>query len=297
MSLFVHSKSSSAVLLADSGSTKTDWCIVVDGKPVFQCQTSGLNPALQPIEIIKEVLTNGLLGEYRKQSCCHSFPENLVVRFYGAGCRGVSTVVMREALAESLSLSVDNINVESDLMAAAHALCCNSEGIACILGTGSNSCLYDGESIIANVPALGYILGDEGSGAVLGKRFVNSLFKGSLPDSIKREFVDSTGMDLDAVIRRVYKEPMANRFLASISLFIYAHIECPQVESIVIKNFVDFFDKNISHYQRPDLSVNAVGSVASYYLPQLRQAASECGYRLGEVLRSPMQGLIASCGE
>lgn len=293
----VHDKSFPAVLLADSGSTKTDWCLVVEGKPVFSCQTHGLNPALQSFEQINEVLNGELLPELEKHTSLPFgiMPECFSVKFYGAGCRGANAVSMREALSEVLSLQPDNILVESDLMAAAHALCRGSEGVACILGTGANSCLYDGERIVSNVPPLGYILGDEGSGAVLGKLFINSLFKGGLPDEVCRDFTESTGMDVDAVINRVYRQPMANRFLASLSPFISAHMGCRQIERMVIRNFIDFFEKNISRYHRADLPVNAVGSVAYFYKPQLLSAALECGYVLGEVSRSPMQGLVAAC--
>lgn len=293
----LHDKRVSAVLLADSGSTKTDWCLVVEGRSVFDCQTSGLNPALQSLREIQDTLNGELLAELKKASPLPLalLADKLCVMFYGAGCRSVNAEAMRNALSVSLSLPVGRVSVESDLMAAAHALCRGSEGIACILGTGSNSCLYDGGRIVSNVSPLGYILGDEGSGAVLGKRFVNALFKGGLPDFIVRDFTESTGLDVDAVIRRVYREPMANRFLASLSPFIHSHLGNSEVECIVIQNFIDFFERNISRYHRQDLPVSAVGSVAFFYRRQLLSAASECGYVLGEVLRSPMQGLVAAC--
>lgn len=297
MHLSVHDKSVSAVLLADSGSTKTDWCLVVDGSPVFQCQTQGLNPALQPVAQVKKVLMDEFLVEYQNYSSqpFSSLADSVAVRFYGAGCKGNGAVVMREALADSFGVPVERISVESDLMAAAHALCGANEGIVSILGTGSNSCLYDGEKIVSNVSPLGYILGDEGSGAVLGKHFINALFKGRLPESIMWDFADSTGLDADSIIRHVYREPMANRFLASLSPFIYSHIGCAQIENIVISNFIDFFKNNILYYRRPDLRVNALGGVAYYFKPQLQTAAVECGCQLGEILRSPMPGLVAAC--
>ena len=177
-------------------------------------------------------------------------------------------------------------------MAAAHAVCGTEEGIACILGTGANSCLYDGVKIVRNVSPLGYILGDEGSGAVLGKLFINALFKGDMPENLRTEFLELSGFTLDDIIRRVYREPMANRWLASLSPFIHSHLDSRQVNDLVVANFVDFFKKNVDHYSRKDLPVGAVGSVAYYYKEQLEEAAMRCGYRLGRIVKNPMDILM-----
>ena len=191
--------------------------------------------------------------------------------------------------------------MESDLVGAARALCQHSRGIACILGTGANSCLYDGLRIVANTPALGYILGDEGSGAVLGIRFLNALFKGQLPDELRQEFVTETGLSLDAIIQRVYRQPLANRFLASLSPFIHRHIDLQQVEAMVIDHFRQFIRKNIQpYYDNPRLKealpispeLHVTGSVGFHYQRQLAAAAALEGMRLGRVMGSPMEGLI-----
>ena len=215
-----------------------------------------------------------------------------IINFYGSGCipekKGVVEKVLRKVFPE-----VEKIEVENDLLGAARAVCQHQEGLACILGTGSNSCYYNGKDIIENVPPLGYILGDEGSGAVLGKLFLNALFKGTLPVSMKEDFLQKSGLTYPEIIQRVYRQPMANRFLASTSLYIYEHLEVPALRELVKDNFRDFFRKNIAKYQRPDLSIGAIGSIAYHYQDLLREVAEEEGYSLGKVAKSPMEGLVA----
>ena len=187
----------------------------------------------------------------------------------------------------------DRIEVESDLLGAARAVCQHQEGLACILGTGSNSCFYDGEKIVGNIPPMGYILGDEGSGAVLGKLFLNALFKGALPDGMKADFLQSSGLSYPEIIQRVYRQPMANRFLASTSLYISEHLDVPALWELVKQNFRDFFHKNIAQYGRHDLPVGAIGSIAYHYRDLLQEVAEEEGYNLSKIAKSPMEGLVA----
>ena len=158
-----------------------------------------------------------------------------------------------------------HIEAHSDLLGAARALCGENEGIACILGTGANSCLFDGSQIVKNTPPMGYILGDEGSGAVLGIRFLNALYKNRLSDQIRLEFETSMGMSMAQVIERVYRQPMPNRWLASLSVFIHQHLDTPAVKAIVVQNFIDFIRHNIAPYQRTDLPISAVGSIAFFF--------------------------------
>jgi N-acetylglucosamine kinase-like BadF-type ATPase len=213
------------------------------------------------------------------------------VFFYGAGCipekKGVVEKVLRKVFPDA-----DRIEVESDLLGAARAVCQHQEGLACILGTGSNSCLYDGEKIMENIPPLGYILGDEGSGAVLGKLFLNALFKGALPDGMKEDFLQSSGLSYSEIIQRVYRQPMANRFLASTSLYISEHLDVPALRDLVKQNFRDFFHKNIAQYGRHDLPVGAIGSIAYHYRDLLQEVAEGKGYKLSTVAKSPMEGLV-----
>lgn len=283
-------------LIADSGSTKTDWCLLESGGDCHRFSTQGINPCHQSEEEIAAILEQEVTPHLRQLQTAR--PQTLW--FYGSGATPAAKQRVEQPLRHLLGTEAD-ITVESDLVGAARALCQHSRGIACILGTGANSCLYDGQRIVANTPALGYILGDEGSGAVLGIRFVNALFKGQLPDELRQEFVTETGLSLDAIIQRVYRQPLANRFLASLSPFIHRHIDLQQVEALVIDHFRQFIRKNIQpYYDDPRLKealpaspeLHVTGSVGFHYQRQLAAAAALEGMRLGRVMGSPMEGLI-----
>jgi N-acetylglucosamine kinase-like BadF-type ATPase len=216
--------------------------------------------------------------------------EHTNVFFYGSGCTPAHVPMMSQLFNEVLSPK--KIEVHSDLMAAARALCQHEAGIACILGTGANSCLYDGEQIVQNTPALGYILGDEGSGSVLGRLFVNGIFKNPKLSDLRDEFLEVTKQTQADIIRKVYNEPMANRYLASTSTFIIEHLGNPVLRQMVIDNFRQFFRSNIDPYNRKDLPVHFVASMAFHYRSQLEEAARLEGYTIGQTLQSPMEGLI-----
>ena len=275
------------ILIADSGSTKTDWSLL---SPTIDIRftTSGLNPYHQDRRQMESVLKD---VADRVTACQPVETETLSVYFYGSGVRPEQEAPMADLLRESLP-KVEKIETHSDLLGAARALCGHNCGIASILGTGANSCLYDGERILQNTPALGYVLGDEGSGAVLGKRFIHDLYSGVLSEELKSEFERETGLSLPQIIDRVYRQPLANRFLASLSEFILSHLGDPAVEALVCQNFTDFIRLHITPYDRMDLPLSFVGSIACYYSEQLAKAVSALGYTLGTVLRSPMEGLL-----
>ena len=270
-------------LIADSGSTKTDWCVFdVENKIHGRLSTQGINPFHMTEDTVLGVLRNELVPQLEAWG---SYIEE--IEFYGAGCTVAKIPVMQRLLSEAFP-SAKNIIVGSDMLGATKALLENSEGIACILGTGANSCLYDGEKITANVSPMGYILGDEGSGAVLGKTFINELYKGGHSDFINI-FEKETGLTQADIIQKVYREPLPNRFLASLSKFIGSHIAKEQwIEDMVVNCFRDFFRKNVRLYNRKDLSVSFVGSVAYYYKAQLQKAAELEGYKIGKILKSPL---------
>ena len=272
-------------LIADSGSTKTDWCVVDGGEVVFRTVGQGINPLQQGIDAIENVIKAELVTLFGD---ARSIAE---IEFYGAGCRD-GMVPRMERLLRKLFVNAVKVEVCSDVLGAARALFGGREGIACILGTGANSCLYDGERITANVPPLGYVLGDEGSGAVLGRLFVNGLFKGGLPESLRDEFLEDTGLTLAEIIRKVYREPLANRFLAGMSVFIHNHLENNELRALVVENFRNFFRRNVALYGRVDLPVRAVGSIAFYYERELHEAAEAEGFRVDKVIKSPMEGLV-----
>ena len=280
------------ILIADSGSTKTDW-ILRGETATRQFHTQGINPIHQSDGQILDILRDELLPQ---------LPLNQIsaVEFYGSGVRPDQEERMERLLREAFSslnsivplhspLSPLSIEAHSDLLGAARALCGKSEGLACILGTGANSCLYDGEKIVANTPPLGYILGDEGSGAVLGRLFLNALYKGHLSTDTKIDFEAAMQMSLSDVIERVYRQPLPNRWLASLSPFIHSRLDDPDVESLVIDNFSAFIARNIEPYRRRDLPLQAVGSIAFFYKDQLCKAAKKAGYAVGKILRSPLE--------
>ena len=272
------------ILIADSGSTKTDWAVVDNGRQVVAMSTQGINPFHQDAENIATVIEEELLPKMGNIE-----PEGIF--FYGSGCREDKVEMMCGILGKAFPQCA-RIEAQGDLLAAARAVCGEREGIACIMGTGANSCLYDGNRVVENTPPLGYILGDEGSGAVLGKLFVNALFKGQLPSELKDEWLEETGLSLNIIINKVYREPLANRFLASTSRFIHQHLSVEPLERMVVYNFREHFRRNVNQYGRKDLTVGAIGSVAYYYREQLQRAATVEGYTLGKVMRSPMDGLV-----
>ena len=291
------------ILIADSGGSKTDWALVSlptdTHKYVLKVRTQGLNPFHQSKDVILKALEEELMpalykaaeqsGTFSKE---YDIAEKVTqIAFYGAGCTKALSPIVGEALAVAFPSA--SIKVESDLLGAAHAVCGHEEGIACILGTGANSCLYDGKQIVANIPPLGYILGDEGSGAVLGKMLLNGIFKGDLPTEIRDLYLEWSGLTYPEIIDKVYRQPLANRFLASSSKFIKENLQYAELEGLVRYNFDTFFKKNILKYTVSSIRViSAVGGIASAFEEQLRASADSFGYQVGKVLSSPIDGLI-----
>ncbi|MDO5446438.1 MAG: ATPase [Prevotellaceae bacterium] len=271
-------------LIADSGSTKTDWCVADNGEATLRVATQGITPIHQTEDEIRHIIIEELCPQIT--GCTFD-----TIRFYGSGCTAEKIPMLR-CILEGIYPKA-TVNIYSDLLGAAHALLGNAPGIACILGTGANSCLYDGKQITANTPALGYILGDEGSGAALGKSFLNALYKHRLPETLADAFKRETQLGMSDIIERVYRQPLANRFLASLTTFISKHIDVPELHELVVSNFTDFIEKNIEPYNSRHLPINAVGSIAYYFHAELEEAAQRKGYRIGIILRSPMDGLIA----
>ena len=293
------------ILIADSGSTKTDWTLLLSSseentnKVIATFKTQGITPIHQTAADIRQILGQELMSQLSTFPRAHlvsmgvldtSLVQHASVCFYGSGCTPAHVPMMKQVLNEVLSPK--DVEVHSDLTAAARALCGHDAGIACILGTGANSCLYDGEQIVQNTPALGYILGDEGSGSVLGRLFLNAIFKNPKMANLRDKFLEETKQTQADIIKKVYNEPMANRYLASTSTFIIEHLDNPTLRQLVIGNFRQFFRSNIDPYNRKDLPVHFVGSMAFHYRSQLEEAAKLEGYTIGQTLQSPMEGLI-----
>lgn len=271
------------IVIVDAGATKTDWNVVVGGKVSDCVKTQGITPVYQDAEEIRAVVTKELKPKMTVS------PDEIY--FYGAGCTPSRTALVETVLHEVFGDII--IEVRSDLWGAARAVCGHEAGIACILGTGTNSCLYDGTAIVRNTPPLGYILGDEGSGAVMGKNFVADVLKGILPKEIQEAFFNETHTTQEEIIDRVYRQPLPNRYLASLSVVPRAHRDHPAVHSFLINHFRNFIARNVRIYDRPDLSLHFVGGIAYSFRPELEEAARMEGMEVGKTERSPMPGLIA----
>lgn len=271
------------IIIADSGSTKTDWCVVNQGEPVKRITTEGTNPFFQTEEEISLVVKEKLLPHLE------GMPIEAVY-FYGAGCAfPEKNAIVEKAIARHIEA---HIEIGSDLLAAARSLCGHQPGIACIMGTGSNSCYYDGKEIIDNVSPLGYILGDEGSGAVLGKLLVGDCLKNQLTPELKEKFLKRFNLTPQEILDRVYKQPFPNRFLASVSPFLIENIEEPCIHRIVLNSFKNFFTRNVIQYDYKNVKVHFIGSIAYYYKEVLEEAANALQIELGTIIKSPMEGLV-----
>ena len=265
-------------IIADSGSTKCTW-LVTDGVHTSEYRTRGINAVQHSPEQIREALA--------ELPPCGPVEA---VYFYGAGCGGTFPEATEKMVRELRAhFGTRRIEAETDLLGAARALFGRGEGVACILGTGSNSCWCRGGEIVENVPPLGYVLGDEGSGAALGRNLVNGIFKGHIP--LREEFLAAHGLTYEEIILRVYREPYANRFLASFAPFVHAYLDCPEVRAMVAETFADFAQRNLSRYP-VHLTVACIGGVAAAFEGLLREVLAHGGYRVGLIAASPAEGLI-----
>jgi len=272
------------IILADGGSTKVDWRFVDGNKEIKQVSTKGANPFFRTREDISEEIRMTI----KPMLNGHNIDS---VHFFGAGCASPDkNQIIIDAIADNIKTS--QIEVNSDLLAAAKGLCGANKGIACILGTGSNSCYYDGEKIVENISPLGYILGDEGSGAVIGRLFLGACLKNQLTKGLKEKFLQELELTPSLILDKVYKQPMANRFLASLSPFLIENIEDKTIQVLIYNAFTDFFVKNVMQYDYMNNKVHFTGSVAYHYRDILRKSGENLGINVGNIVQSPMEGLI-----
>ena len=261
-------------LIADSGSTKTAWCLVNDQHLKF-ISTKGVNPFHLDEIAITAILNDKLvpvLDDYTKTVDINPVDDLEAIFFYGAGCTKEKAPVVATALRKVFNNNA-RIIVKSDMIGAAKGLCGDAPGIVCILGTGANSCYYDGENIVDNVSPLGFILGDEGSGAYIGKRLVGNCLKLQFSEEVCELFLQETKLSTQAIIQKVYSEPMPNRFLASLSPFCARHRDIPEIHDFIIDCFTQFFMRNVNLYNCPELPANFVGSIAWFYQNELKETA------------------------
>jgi len=270
------------ILITDSGATKADWCVSAQGKQLQRIVTKGLNPYFTQEDEIEREIKSSLLPELQ----CEKIDA---VYFYGSGCTPEKIPTMQNVL--SKCFDTKNIEINSDMLGAARGLCGRNPGIVSILGTGSNSCFYDGKEIVSNVSPLGYILGDEGSGAVLGKLLVGDLLKNQLPQELKEKFLLEFDLTPAKIIERVYRQPFPNRFLASFSPFILKNIEEPALKSLVFNSFMSFLVRNVMQYDFKQYPVHFTGSIAFYFRVILEEAVLAAGMKLGNVVRNPVEVL------
>ncbi len=269
------------IIIADSGSTKTEW--IVGELAGLSVTTKGINPVRDTKEEILDVLSTELMPELLSSPTIRQ-SDITEIHFYGAGCIPPFSQSVKEALEEHFPQAI--AHVYSDLLGAVRALCGREEGIACILGTGSNSCLCKEGEIVKNISPLGYILGDEGSGAVLGRTLLSEMLKGNLQD-LWEDFTQRYSLSVSDIINKVYRQPQANRFLASLVPFIKEHADNPSVNDMVVNEFTRFLQRNVIPYGRPDLPVNFVGGVANNFTDEIKAACTLCGLNLGKIIARP----------
>ena len=273
------------ILIADSGATKTTWCLL-GGPRKKIIHTQGISPYFLNTEQITELLQKELLVKIKDAPVTDVF-------YYGTGCSNPANInSVKSAIKKAIPLA-KNISVQHDLMAAARALCGDKKGVACILGTGSNSCVFNGKKIIKNNPAPGFILGDEGSGAYLGKKVVQHFIYNTFDEDLMHKFKLKFNTDYTEIVRNVYKEPMPNRYLASFTPFLSENRGHYMVENIIEDGLCDFFFNHLYKYNETwTTPINFVGSIAYYFKDVLLELCHSFELQPGKIIKAPMDGLI-----
>jgi glucosamine kinase len=272
-------------LIAESGGTKTNWCAVSDSKETEIISTIGLNPNFVSQGTFKEVLSSEVLPGLNN-------PPIEEVWFYGAGCSGEA---MEKKVTEAISsvLPTSSIQVLSDLMGAARGLVGKGEGYICMIGTGSNSGYYDGNKITANIPPLGFILGDEGGGAYLGKKLLADFLRGIMPPLLSDEFRIAHGAEKDEIVSHVYRGVFPSRYIGGFVKFLKDHISDPYCDNLVRTSFEDFVSRNLKLYKTNGKTEIAVtGSVAWHFIDILKDVFAKNDFIITSITREPIEGLI-----
>jgi len=272
-------------LIIDSGSTKTEWILADKGNTVKRVLTKGYNPYYFDKQMLHNIITEELLPIIGKTAVTEIF-------FYGAGCSTPDNKETVKSVLKSFFLSTI-IEIEHDLLGAARGLCSRQVGIACIMGTGSNSCFYDGNDILENVRSTGWMFGDKASGVHIGKSFIASFLNDSCPKDLQQLFTETTGYDFGKILSRIYSEPAPNRFFADVSYFVGEHFADPFMENIVRTSFREFFMENVCQYEHHrKVPINCTGSIALVFETTLRNEAEKLGLSIGRIVKSPSEGLI-----
>ncbi len=273
------------ILIADSGATKTEWVLVHDNGEMEYYHTDGLNPYFMSTEQLISVIDTGL-----RKAIEHASID--AIYFYGAGCGSeANKEIVRNAISACFTGSL--VYVDTDILAAAKACFGNKPGVACILGTGSNSCLYDGDIITKKIVSLGFTLGDEGSGGYFGKQILRSYFYKYMPQDLRHSMEEHHDMRLEIILEKVYKQPTGNRFVASFSQILGEFPDHPFIQEIVRNGFIDFADNQLTYFgDITNQPIGFVGSVAAIHKEILGQVLSERGLNLEIIIRKPIERLV-----
>jgi N-acetylglucosamine kinase-like BadF-type ATPase len=272
------------ILIADSGGSKTDWRLIQKDGSIGQASAPGFNPYYQPIEDLKKNVQEVLLPKIN-----HDIVNKIF--FYGAGVSSVKNqLTIKSAFLEFFPEA--QIEIGWDLLAAARALCGHEPGIACIMGTGSNSCLYDGQKIIDNVANLGWILADEGSGANIGRKFLVDYLRKRMPEKLSAQFHQRFPLSREEFLEKVYQQEKPSAFLASFAKFIFQHLDDRYCYKLVYDSFAEFYENNVMKYDNyQNLKVHFTGSISFYFSDILRQVANDKGITVKNILEGPIAGL------
>ncbi|MFT5512469.1 MAG: N-acetylglucosamine kinase-like BadF-type ATPase [Bacteroidia bacterium] len=273
-------------LIADSGSTKCDWMIVGDDTSQI-AKTIGFNPFFHNQEFIEShLIGNDLLNAHSS--------EIDEIYYYGAGCSsGERNKILINALTSVFS-NAKIIKVSEDLDGAAFAACGHNKGIVCIIGTGSNSCYFDGKDVHSRIPALGYVLGDEGSGSYFGKYMLSHFLYKTMPDYLAKQFQETYNIDKESILFSIYNKPNANVYLASFMKFASANRTEPWIKQMIYIGLSTFAKIHIqSHPEYKNVPVNFVGSIAHYFKDALDLVARDLGFTVGEIVKKPIEALAA----
>lgn len=272
------------ILIADSGATKCEWCLLYDGKKK-KIETQGISPYFLDTDGIGSVLTRELVPRMKQ------VPVDVVYYYGTGGMNPDNRKIVQKAIQKVFPSA--KVHVTHDLMGAALALCGSSKGIACILGTGSNSCYFDGRKIVKNSPGIGYALGDEGSGAYLGKKVLQYYLYNTFDEELRYKFDAKYATTSHEILENVYKKPLPNRYLASFTLFLVENRGHYMIENIIEDGLNDFFFQHLCKYRESwKLPIHFVGGVAYGFRDVVKELCGTYEFELGAILQKPMDGLI-----
>ncbi len=274
------------IAIVDGGSTKCDWVILDSaGKVVLKTETTGFNPNV----IQKELIAPELRKNPKLAEIADSMQK---IFFYGSGC---GTESNRQIVKDEFQKAFEaaHITVKEDMTAAAYSAYRGKPAIVCILGTGSNSCYFDGEQVRLDLPSLGFLIGDEGSGSALGKQLLRRYFMKKLPADLSEKFEDAYDLSVDEALKNMYHNPRANAYLAEFNKFLVEHKAHPYFQNMVFDEMKNYLDYQVLPYEEAKQSeINFIGSIAFYYEDILRAAAAEFNLNIGHIVQKPIESLV-----